>query len=175
MKAVFDEAGAAGDPQEQMIGALRSELEEYGGLMNLFDEQQNAILARDPEKVLAADQAIAAQLGIAHDRRRRREALGAVLAELGGLPVGSSLRELTPLFRAPMRPLLEALIAEVNRLITRARRRAQQNQMLLARTIEVTQEILVRLNPGTVTRTYSRQGRMKVKASAGGGRLLEKS
>ena len=74
-----------------------------------------------------------------------------------------------------MGPLVQALITEVNRLITLARLRAQQNQMLLARTIELTQDIVSTLSPGTVTRTYSPQGRMKIKASAGVGRLLEKS
>lgn len=175
MKAIFEEAGAASDPREQIIAALRAELEEYGGLMNCFDAQQNAILARDPDAVLAADESIGAQLIATRDRRKQRERLVAELAALGELPPESSLRELTPLFREPMRPLVQALIAEVNRLITRARRRAQQNQMLLARTIEVTQEIVAHLNPGVVTRTYSPQGRMNIKASAGSGRLLEKS
>jgi len=170
-----EEEGGGTDPQEQVIHALRAELEEYGALLNLFDAQQNAILARDPDAVLAADENIAAQLLTTRARRKQREALVAALAAFGECPPQSSLSELTPLFREPMRPLVQALIAEVNRLITHARRRAQQNQMLLARTIEVTQELLTRLNPGTVTRTYSPQGRMKIKASPGSGRLLEKS
>ena len=74
-----------------------------------------------------------------------------------------------------MRPLVEALATEVNRLIGKVRRRAQQNQMLLARTIEVTQELCEKLKPGTVTRTYAPDGKMKIKAAAGSGRLLEHS
>ncbi len=175
MKALFDEVGAVGDPQEQVVDALRAELEEYGELLNCFDDQQNAILARDPDSVLTADAAIGAQLITTRDRRKRREALVAALAALSERPMESTLHDLMPLIREPMRPLVQALIAEVNRLITRARRRAQQNQMLLARTVEVTQELVARLSPGTVTRTYSPLGKMKIKASAGAGRLLEKS
>lgn len=175
MKAMFEEPVIASDPREQIIDALRSEIEEYGALLNRFDEQQNAILGRDPQGVLAADESINAQLTTTRERRKRREALVAELATLGVLSPGSSLREVMPLFREPMRPLVQALISEVNRLISLARRRARQNQMLLARTIEVTQELVALLNPGVVTRTYSPQGRMKIKASAGSGRLLEKS
>ena len=175
MKATMDESGIADDPREQIIDALRSEIEEYGGLLNRFDEQQNAILARDPEAVLAADGDISAQLTAVRERRKCREALVSELAVLGVLSPKSSLKDVTPLFREPMRPLVQALISEVNRLITLARRRARQNQMLLARTIEVTQELLALINPGAVTRTYSPQGRMKIKAPAGSGRLLEKS
>ena len=175
MTADIVEIASGTDRQGKIIVALREEVAEYGALLNCFDEQQSAILARDPEAVTMADETISLQLVTTRDRRRHREILVAELAAVSGQPTHSSLTALKPLFAEPMGPLVQALITEVNRLITLARRLAQQNQMLIARTIELTQEIVSTLSPGTVTRTYSPQGRMKIKASAGVGRLLEKS
>lgn len=175
MIADIGDHGLGADRQGMIIVALREEVAEYGALLNCFDDQQGAILARDPEAVTVADERISLQLVTTRERRRHREICVAELATVSGQPTHSSVTALKPLFAEPMWPLVQALISEVNRLITLARRRAQQNQMLLARTIEVTQEIVSTLSPGTVTRTYSSQGRMKIKASAGVGRLLEKS
>lgn len=175
MIAHYGEIGTGTDRQGHIIEALREEVAEYGALLNCFDEQQSVILGRNAEAVSIADEKISLQLVATRDRRRHREILVAELATVSGQPAHSSLTALKPLFADPMWLLVQALIAEVNRLIALARRRAQQNQMLLARTIEVTQEIVATLRPGTVTRTYSPQGRMKIKASAGVGRLLEKS
>ena len=162
-------------PHEQFIDSLRAELQEYGELLQLFDEQQNAILQRDPDTVLATDQRIEAQMLLVRANCKERESLASQLAASAHPPVDTSLTELLPLFRAPMRPLVEALAMEVNQLITRARRRAQQNRTLLARSIEITQEILEKLSPTSVTRTYSAYGRIKIKPAAGSGRLLERS
>ena len=169
----LDETTAAQSPYEQIIDALRCEIEEYGGLLNVFDEQQQAILHRKPDTVLALEDAIATQLTSVRERRTRRENL--VCALSGDTTHRPTLLQSLLLFPQPMRPLVEALAEEVNRLIGKARRRAQQNQMLLARTIEVTQELCERLRPGTVTRTYARDGKMKVKAAAGASRLLNHS
>jgi flagellar biosynthesis/type III secretory pathway chaperone len=71
--------------------------------------------------------------------------------------------------------MLEALMAEVNRLIRQSRRRARQNQMLLARTIETSQQILQRLRPDTITKTYSSNGRIEIGATTGERRWTTKS
>ncbi len=163
------------DPQEQIVTALRAELEEYGGLMNVFDEQQQAILNRKPDAVLAIEDHLAAQLATLRTRRSHRETLVAAFAGDGRPPSRISLLGTIPAFREALRPLVEALASEINRLIAKTRRRAEQNQMLLARTVEVMQEVCARLSPGSVSRTYAPNGRMKVKAAAGVGRLLEHS
>ena len=169
----LDESAPVPNRHEQIIEALRSEMQEYGGLLNLFDRQQNAILNRKPDEVTDSDEAIDAQLSAVRARRLQRESL------VDGLTPDAdphpSLLQAILLFPQPMRPLVEALATEVNRLIAKVRRRAQQNQMLLARTIEVTQELCEKLKPGTVTRTYAPDGKMKIKAATGSGRLLEHS
>ncbi len=171
----LEEPTVAADPQEQIIAALRAELEEYGGLLNVFDEQQQAILNRQPDTVLALEERLAAQLSAAKTRRSHRESLVATFAGDGRSPSRVSLLGVIPAFREATRPLVEALATEINRLIARTRRRAEQNQLLLARTVEVMQEVCERLSPGTVSKTYAPNGRMKIKAAASAGRLLEHS
>jgi flagellar biosynthesis/type III secretory pathway chaperone len=147
------------EPKELLIELLRSELEEYGGLLGLLDDQQAAIVARAPDRVLEINTAINDQMRTIQLRRESREAFVSGLAvKLNQLPT-STLRELLRFFRKPIQPLLEALIGEINSLVTRARRRAQQNQMLLARSIEVMQEVLHRLNPETMHKVYGADGR----------------
>jgi flagellar biosynthesis/type III secretory pathway chaperone len=165
----------AADPQEQIIAALRGELEEYGGLLNVFDEQQQAILNRQPDAVLALEEKLSAQLSAVRTRRTQREGLLSRFAGDGRPPSRVSVLGAIPAFRESLRPLVEALASEINRLIALTRRRAEQNQMLLARTVEVMQEVCERLQPGAVTRTYAANGQMKIKAPAGAGRLLEHS
>ena len=162
---------------DSLIDALRDEVQEYGGLLSLFNDQQKAILDRKPEGVITVQEAIALQFSTIDECRKRREQTTRDIAcELGRdsappLP----LRGLIESCAEAVRPLLHALIDEVNQLILKARRRGQQNQMLLARSIEITQQILQRLNPEAVTKTYSRGGRLKIARGATGSRCLARS
>ena len=56
-----------------LADCLRNELQEYGALLALFDEQQDCILRRDSEKILAATAAIEEQTRRLHEVRVRRE------------------------------------------------------------------------------------------------------
>jgi flagellar biosynthesis/type III secretory pathway chaperone len=58
------------------------------------------------------------------------------------------------------RPLVEALIDEVNHLIHRARRITRHNHALLARVVETHQEFLRVLRPEAFATTYAANGRM---------------
>ena len=70
-----------------------------------------------------------------------------------------------PLIEADARPLLEALISEVNTLLHRVRRASRHNHTLLARAVEVHQETLQHLRPAAFTKTYSPAGRLAVSAA----------
>jgi len=160
---------------DPLIEALRDELQEYGGLLSLFDDQQKAILARKPEEVLVIQNTIKVQLEMIHVRRKHREGVARDFAVAVGQDPGLSVIALIEFTDEMVRPLLHALIYEVNQLITSTRRRGQQNQMLLARSIEVTQQLLKRLNPEAVTKTYSRGGKIKFNRGSGPSRYLARS
>jgi len=160
---------------DNLIEALRNEMQEYGGLLSLFTDQQTAILERNPDAVVAMQNEIRLQVEAIHACRKLREKTARDLAIEVGQSPESSVRQLIESCEAMVRPLLNALIYEVNQLISKTRRRGQQNQMLLARSIEVSQQILQKLNPGALTKTYSRQGRLSLARGGAGSRTLARS
>ncbi len=147
---------------ETIAECLRAEVEEYGALLNLFQEQQQSLFARDAEAVLNLSTTIEQQVLVLQDCRRRREQNVAAFASTVSQPASSTLRALLPFVVAEARPLLEALIAEVNVLVHRVRRATRHNHALLARTVEVHQETLRQLRPDSFTKTYAPSGRVSL-------------
>lgn len=139
---------------------LRNELQEYGALLGLFEEQQANLLRRDADAVLALASSIEEQVRITQTCRERREEAVQQFAREQGQPAANSLRQLIPLFPADVQPLLQALITEINHLIHRIRRGARQNQVLLSRTVEAHEEALRTLRPDLYSKTYSPRGQM---------------
>jgi flagellar biosynthesis/type III secretory pathway chaperone len=150
---------------ELIVTSLREELAEYGGLLRLFEIQQRALFDRDPDAVLLHMAAIEAHTRTLSDFRQRREQLVAAFAVEQGRAETSTLRSLLPLFVAEARPLLEALIDEINRLLHRVRRTSRHNHTLLARAVAVHQETLQVMRPHAFTKTYSPAGRVSVAAA----------
>lgn len=157
---------------ESAATALRTELGEYGGLLNLFEAEQQAILQRDPDGVLTYQSQIEAQLATVRHTRRAREVAVESAVQSAGEDSSRTLRQLLPEFPPPVQPMFDALITEINRLIAQCRRRAQQNQALLARAIEVSEVLLRQLRPEAVTKTYSSRGRVKIGAATAGSRVV---
>ncbi|HYC72680.1 MAG TPA: flagellar protein FlgN [Opitutaceae bacterium] len=145
--------------------SLRAELAEYGGLLHLFEEQQSRLFARDPDGVLRISTDIEAQVRLLHECRGRREALVAAFAAAHGAPPTATLRSLLPHVAADARPLVAALIGEVNRLIHRVRRLARHNHALLVRAVESHQDTLRALRPDAFMQTYTAAGRKAVAAT----------
>lgn len=152
-------------PWEFIADCLRSELADYGGLLHLFENQQRSLFGRDADAVLRCAHEIEQQALAVAESRCRRERAVAEFAEENGLPSTSTLRSLLPFFEEAARPLLEALISEVNTLLHRVRRTSRHNHTLLSRAVEVHQETLQQLRPNAFTRTYSPGGRLAVAAA----------
>jgi flagellar biosynthesis/type III secretory pathway chaperone len=147
---------------EFIAECLRAELADYGGLLHLFEEQQRGLFNRDANTVLRLGTEIEQQARAIADSRTRREQAVAEFAEKNQRPTSSSLRSLLPLIEADARPLLEALITEVNLLLHRVRRTSRHNHSLLSRAVELQQETLQQLRPNAFTKTYSPGGRVSV-------------
>lgn len=158
-------------PWEFIAERLRDELADYGGLLRLFEEQQVALFNRDPDAVLRLAGDIEAHARTLAETRIRREQAVAAFAEEHGYPVSASLRSMLPLIKADARPLLEALIAEVNHLLHRVRRTSRHNHTLLARAVEFHQETMQQLRPNAFTKTYSPVGRVSVASAHTAGTL----
>lgn len=145
--------------------ALRQEIAEYGGLLHLFEEQQRGLFRRDADAVLRLSTEIEAHAASLHESRGQREKLVAAFAAENHQPATSTLRSLLPFFAAEVRPLIEALISEINVLIHRVRRMSRHNHSLLARSVETQQQLLRQLRPDAFTQTYAPNGRMAMTAA----------
>lgn len=150
---------------EFIAECLRAELADYGGLLHLFEAQQRSLFNRDADAVLNLASEIETQARSVAGSRARREQAVAAFAAQHQHPSTASLRTLLPLIEADARPLLEALISEVNLLLHRVRRTSRHNHTLLSRAVEVHQDMLQTLRPHAFTRTYSPSGRVSMAAA----------
>lgn len=150
---------------EELAAALRDELEEYGEMLALLAEQQEAIFARKVEEVSEIDEQIegvAATIGL---RRQRREEKFCQAALAYDAPQDRPLKDILPSFPESQRPLFTALIDEINDLLEVTRRKARQNQILLGRILETAREVLQSFSPEPSSAGYDSRGRP---AGAGG-------
>ena len=157
MKEIFDESDW--DP---LVGLLREEVQEYGGLYNLLERQQNEIFNRDPDLVMETNSDVESQMEQMDILRRKRESTVREMAIRCQCNQEQTLKDLLPNFPEFVRPLIEALIDEVNAMVKRTRQKARQNYLLLSRTMEITHEALRRSEPSNYSKTYSRKGQVGV-------------
>jgi len=153
-------------PWTLVVDALRSELAEYGGMLQLIDAQQKKIFALDSVGVAEFVPQLEQQAETTRERRSAREAAVRQYANRNGQPVDRTLRQMLPSFPAEVQPLLEALIDEINHLLQRTKQRTRQNQMLLSRLVELHRELVPALRPQSFTKTYSRRGQIAVTTAA---------
>ncbi len=152
-------------PWADIAESLRVELADYGGLLHLFEAQQRGLFARNADLVLELSGEIERQAELLGVNRGQRERLVAEFALAAGLPANSTLRSLLPRFDAVARPLLEALIDEVNCLLHRVRRTSRHNPTLLASVVQTHRETLQQLRPQAFPRTYAPSGRVAVNSA----------
>ncbi|MDP1580254.1 MAG: flagellar protein FlgN [Candidatus Didemnitutus sp.] len=145
--------------------ALRQEIAGYGGLLFLFEEQQRFLFTRDADAVLRLSTEIEAQSHALHENRRERERVVTAFALAHNESPSSTLRSLLPHFINDVRPLIEALITEINVLIHRVRRVSRHNHSLLTRTLEAQQQLMRTLRPESFTQTYAPNGRVALTTS----------
>ena len=147
---------------EYLADCLRRELADYGGLLHLFELQQSSLFDRDAQAVLGLSAAIEKQVRNVAGCRERREQAVAAFAVQHDEPRTSTLRALLPHVTPDARPLLQALIDEVNALLHRVRRVSRHNHTLLSRAVEIHQDVLQQLRPSAFVKTYSPAGALSV-------------
>ena len=141
-----------------LVGALREELKTYGGILALLDQQQESVMNREADGVVAAAQQIQAQMREVEQARKHREQCRAAFARLVGRPGDATFAELLPVFPADYLPLVQALVEENNQLLVRVQQRTRQNHLLMRRSLELMQTFLASLFPRDDTQTYNDRG-----------------
>ena len=151
--------------QDQVVACLRAEIQEHGVLLGIFSDQQKAIMQRESDRVMILVDAVQRQVEVVQKVRSRRDMLMSQIAPRSRFTRATPLSELAKHFSAPMQPLLRALVDELLRISEQVRRKANQNQVLLARSIEVIRDLLEELTPANPARTYENDGRVKISLS----------
>jgi flagellar biosynthesis/type III secretory pathway chaperone len=146
---------------QEIVSALQFELQEYGGLLHLFDRQQQCIIHQDPSGFLDINVDVDAQIAKLTHCRQQRELLVSRIAVALGKPSDVTLSALINSFQPDHQPLMRALIEEINDLITRTQRRTRQNRMLLAQCVESARQLLNITNPGAIPGTYGAHGQIQ--------------
>jgi len=90
--------------------------------------------------------------------QQRRQGYVRSLATGYGKPEDSSLSELLPCFPVVTQPMFESIVEEINNLISRIRRKLDQNRRLISRLGEVTDQILAVTDPRSHSKTYDKRG-----------------
>jgi hypothetical protein len=156
---------------EQMTQALREELQEYGGLVELLDSQQQAILRGEPESFVDLGAAVHDQVTLLGAHRSCREKTVQQFARSCRQPESATLAELITHMPDAVGGMIRALIEEINALITRTQRRLRQNHLLLARCVSAAQQSVVKAGGGEMVSTYGRGGSVKRTITGDPGRL----
>jgi hypothetical protein len=127
------------------IDALRNELQQYGEMLALLDQQQEAVKHQGADEILQSIAAINSQSAAVQAARESRQAWQRQLAEALGQAPDSAFGCLIPLLPEAYRPLAAALVDENKELVERVRERAQQNHWLLRQSMELMQRFITTL------------------------------
>jgi flagellar biosynthesis/type III secretory pathway chaperone len=146
---------------QRIVSALQTELQEYGGLLLLFDRQQERIIHHDPNGFLEINTEVEEQIVKLSRCRQEREQLVRDFAAIHGRAPETSLSDLLADFPPNQQPQIRALIEEINDLVTRSQRRARQNRMLLAQCVEAARQLVQATGSDNIAFTYSARGEVR--------------
>lgn len=136
-----------------LIEALRQELQQYGEMLALLEQQQGS--RRGTEEVLRSISAINTQMEVIQSVREQSQAARRRLAENLEQPADCSFSRLIPLVPEPYRVLVDALVRENQELLARVRDQAEQNQALLGRSLHSMRHFITAFAPENVGATPS--------------------
>jgi flagellar biosynthesis/type III secretory pathway chaperone len=149
---------------DRLIAALRGELQHYGEMLALLDQQQESAINRLADEIITVTTAIQTQAGVMQTARRDREQRQRELARELCVAEASTFIEIVPLLPADYRPLTQSLVDENNSLLQRVQQRARQNHLVLSRSVELMQRFLGTLFPARETQVYNEHGNRQLHA-----------
>jgi flagellar biosynthesis/type III secretory pathway chaperone len=152
-----------------LIERLREELQEYGEMLALLDQQQESVLARAGEEVTRTALATGEQMArVQAARQRRLEGQQAVAAALGHA-AEPDFATLIPQLPSPYRVAVDTLVRQNNGLLVRVQQRARQNHLLLGRAMQLMQQFINVLVPAAGPAVYNGVGELNTPARSAAG------
>jgi flagellar biosynthesis/type III secretory pathway chaperone len=143
---------------DKLIAALREELQHYGEMLALLDQQQESAINRHADEMLVATTAIQNHAAVIQTARKNREQSQRFMARDLCVAEASTFVEIIPLLPADYRPLIQSLVDENNALLQRIQQRARQNHLVLSRSVDLMQRFLGTLFPARETQVYDEHG-----------------
>ncbi len=151
------------DYLDTLIDSLREELTQYGELMALLEGQQQQILNRRADEVQETAAQIQNQTHHLEELKAHREKARRALYEELRLPADASLGQSFDRLPVEYRPLLQALVDDNRLSITRIRKLARQNHLLLNRSLSTVQQLVNSLYDDGKPSLYGEDGRYSSK------------
>lgn len=145
----------------RLLEVLRHELQQYGEMLALLDQQQASVMARSADDVLSSVTAVNEQMGRIQAARQSRESCQAEIAAAVKLTEAPTFQRLIPLLPETYRAAVGALVTENNNLLVRVQQRARQNHRLLCQSVEMMQQFISSLVPTTPPVTYNETGQVQ--------------
>jgi flagellar biosynthesis/type III secretory pathway chaperone len=143
---------------EELADALRTELQQYGELLVLLEEQQSQVIERNAEAVLMSAAEVDQQTALLTKYKAERDRVRTMICQAVNLGSQSTVTELIPHLPEVYRPLLQALVEENQLSAQRIGRLARQNHLLMTQSMEMMNHLIHTMSPETNTRTYARNG-----------------
>jgi flagellar biosynthesis/type III secretory pathway chaperone len=143
---------------DDLIAALRDELENYGEMLALLERQQHHVIHRAAEDLFRSVTDVQQQADAIRQARNHRELCQRAVAARLPLAESDDFSHLIPLLPLDYQPLVRALVDENNQLLIQVQQRAQQNHLLLSRSLELMQRFITSFSPVQETAAYTDRG-----------------
>lgn len=121
---------------DRLVEALREELAQYGSMLALFERQQDELVRRETDQILATAAQIQAQGGVIQGAREHRVRRYLDLAESMSVAPDGQLSVLLEALPMGRRGQVKALLDENNRLLRRIQQLARQNHLVLKHSLD---------------------------------------
>ncbi len=144
---------------QSLIAAMRHELQQYGEMLALLDQQQEYIMARATDEMYQIVSRIEQHADVLREARAHREQCRRMLAGALLRPADTGFKALLGDLPPDYRPLVQALVEENNQLLVRVQQRVRQNHLLLSRSVEMMQRLINTLFPSRDPLVYNGYGR----------------
>src|SRR5580704_17288368 len=110
---------------EHLINALREELQQYGEMLALLEQQHQFVVQRSGAALLENLAAINAQTSVIQVARREREKFQTQLSLSRHLPADARFSTLLGEVPEPHRGLVKTLVDEISQCLRRVQQRAR--------------------------------------------------
>lgn len=143
-----------------LIDALRTELQQYGAVLALLEDQQKLVVERSIDEILRSVDTLNREMAVVNELREQRDQLRVNLARACDLPENETLEGIAARLPGEEKPLLQGLVREGQDTLKNMQQRARQNHLLIQRSMEMMEQFIGALFPDAGTPTYNEYGRM---------------